>query len=471
MFGAIVLHEIRQQIRNKVFWILLPLILAMCLLAAFTHWQQQQSFSQSQRHWQSYNESLWQSQPDRHPHRVAHYGSMVFKPVSPLSFIDAGVGPYVGNALFLEAHRQNSAGIKQFQFSAGNLRLGYPTLATLLLAVWPLILIALACNTFSGEREQGTLRMTLALGVKWRTLFAGKVAAYGLLSFVLLLILFGAVALLLLISKAGSDAWWRLPALFGLYLAYCGLWTGGLVTVSSLCRNHQQSLWLLFSLWLLLVILIPRAIPTLTQMFYPIPDRASFEVATAQALAKLGDSHNPNDPHFAQFRGQILQQYKVDAVEKLPVNWRGLLMTEGERLTSEAFQALHGDLHQQIAQQDKLRNRLAWLSPYALTALLSARLAGTDAADFYAFEAQAEKFRYEMIQKLNHHHTHQIDFENDRAQKLGSAAWRDFSGFEFRALQLTQSLKNQHLLFVGLMVWLAATLTLGAGGKLREGAL
>lgn len=471
MFKSIVLHELRKQVRNKIFWILLPLILVLCLLAAFTHWQQQLSFSRSQEHWQAHNEDLWRSQPDRHPHRVAHYGSIVLKPVSPLSFIDAGVGPYVGNALFLEAHRQNSAGIKQFQFSAGNLRLGYPSLATLLLAIWPLILIALAYNTFSGERERSTLKMVLALGVKWRTLFAGKAVAYGLLSFVLLMILFCGIALLMFSLGVGRDTWWRLVALFGLYTAYCALWTGGVVTISSLCRNNQQSLWLLLSTWLLLVVLIPRVIPAVTQMVYPTPDHASFDVAIAQALTKLGDSHNPNDPHFAQFREQILQQYQVDAVEKLPVNWRGILMTEGERLASEAFQTLYDDLHRQFAHQDSLRNRLVWLSPYALTALLSSRLAGTDAADFYAFETQAEQFRYEMIQKLNHHHTHDIHFENDRTQKLGRAAWLDFSAFEFRPLKLVQSLQDQYLLFIWLIPWLAGILFFGARGTLRERTL
>lgn len=465
MLQSIILHELSQIARNKIFWILLPLVLVLFLMVVLTHWQQQQNFLQSQQRWRAHNEALWQSQPDRHPHRVAHYGSMVFKPVSPLSFIDAGVGPYVGNALFLEAHRQNSAGIKQFQYSAGNLRLGYPSLATLLLAVWPLILIALAYDTISGERERGTLNMALALGVKWRTLFAGKATAYGLLSFALLLILFGSVALLLLNSSVDRDVWWRLTALSGLYTAYCVIWTGGVVAVSSLSRTNQQSLWLLLSAWLLLVVLIPRVIPAIAQMIYPTPDRAGFEVATTQTLAKLGDSHNPSDPHFAQFREQILRRYQVDSVEQLPVNWRGLLMTEGERLTSEAFQAHYDALHQQFANQDNLRKRLVWLSPYALCALLSSRLAGTDAADFYAFETQAEKFRYDMIQKLNHYHTHDIDFENDRAQKLNREAWLDFSGFEFHPLKLKESLQRHHTLFFWLIPWLLTVVFFGAHGK------
>lgn len=461
MIPKILLHELRQQVRNKIFWILAPLTLTLALLVAFTHWQQQQSFLQSQQQWQQKNEELWQTQPDRHPHRVAHYGSMVFKPVSPLSFIDAGVNPFVGNALFLEAHRQNSASVKQIQFGASNLALGYPSLATLVLVLWPLILITLGYSTFSNERERGTLKMALALGVSWRALLLGKAAAYGLISLILLLILFGGVALMMLGVAASAEQWLRFTALFGLYGLYCGIWVMAVVAVSAVSRTNQLSLWSLLCSWLLVAVLIPRVIPVITEAIYPIPNRASFDVALAATLEKMGDSHNPNDPHFAQFREQVLQRYLANTVEELPVNWRGLLMTEGERLTSVAFQAHHDELHQLFDRQNAVRNSLAWISPYALAALLSSRLAGTDAGNVAEFERQAEAFRYDMIQKLNHHHTHEIQFHNDREQKLNQQTWLDFSGFEFKPQSLAVSLQQSGLLFLPLLPWLALLYCLG----------
>lgn len=470
MIRRILLHELRQQVRNKVFRVLLPLTLALAVLIAFTHWQQQQSFLQSQQQWQAKNEELWQTQPDRHPHRVAHYGSMVFKPVSPLSFIDAGVNPYTGNALFLEAHRQNSSSIKQFQFGASNLALGYPSLATLILAFWPLVLITLAYSTFSGERERGTLKMALALGVPWRAIFFGKALTYGLISMMLLIILFGGAAIWLLGISAEKDFWLRFTALFILYSVYCGIWIAAIVSASAISRTDQRSLWSLLCAWLLIVVLIPRIIPAIAHAIYPIPDRATFDVALAATLEKMGDSHNPNDPHFAQFREQILQQYNVDTVEELPINWRGLVMTEGERLTSVAFQTHYNELHQLFARQDALRDRVAWLSPYTLAKLLSSRLAGTDAADFYEFEKQAEAFRYDMIQKLNHHHTHDIQFENDRQQKLDHQAWLDFSSFRFQPPAVTQDFNRSVLLSVYLIPWLILMVFYGTRRKIMWSA-
>ncbi len=470
MVWQILLHELRQQARNKIFLILLPLTLVLAVLIGLTHWKQQQSFSQSQQKWQEKNEELWRSQPDRHPHRVAHYGSMVFKPVSPLNFIDAGVNPFVGNALFLEAHRQNSSSIKQFQFGASNLALGYPSLATLILALWPLVLITLAYSTFSGERERGTLKMALVLGVPWRAMFFGKAFAYGLISMTLLVILFGGVAFLLLQMAASADLWLRFGALFFLYNIYCGIWVAAVVSVSAISRTNQQSLWSLLCAWLLAVVLIPRFIPTISQTLHPLPDRATFDVALATTLEKLGNSHDPDDPHFSGFREQVLQQYNVSSVEQLPVNWRGLVMAEGERLTSVAFHTHYNELHGQFARQDSLRDKLAWLSPYALVKLLSSRLAGTAAADFYEFERQAETFRYDMIQQLNRHHTHDIRFENDRQQKLDRHALLDFSGFEFQPVSMANNARSG-VFVLYLIPWLALMLYLGSRRKLARSVI
>ena len=109
MLFTIARHELVEQWRHKTLKILLPLMLMLTVLVAFSHWQQQQDFIAVQQQWQETNDAKWEAQPDRHPHRAAHYGAMVFRVISPLSFIDAGVNPFVGNVLFLEAHRQNSS--------------------------------------------------------------------------------------------------------------------------------------------------------------------------------------------------------------------------------------------------------------------------------------------------------------------------------------------------------------------------
>ncbi|MGG7664152.1 hypothetical protein [Dyadobacter sp. BHUBP1] len=84
---------------------LFAVLLVVSLLAVFTGWQYVHNFNKQQHAAHQEVHDQWMNQPDRHPHRVAHYGYMVFREKSPLSFFDFGLDSYVGNSVFLEAHR------------------------------------------------------------------------------------------------------------------------------------------------------------------------------------------------------------------------------------------------------------------------------------------------------------------------------------------------------------------------------
>lgn len=432
MIWVICRHEIRQQLRGKSLWLLLPLLVILTAVVALTHWQQQRAFNASQAHWQAVNDELWRSQPDRHPHRVAHYGSLVFREASPLSFIDTGVNPYVGSALYLEAHRQNSAALTQFGVSASQLRLGHASAATVVLVLLPLLLIAIGFNSVSAERESGRCRLLSTLGVQTHQLLLGKGAAYFAIALIYLCVLFAIAAFFVLPSNAQA-VWSAMLWLFLLYAIYCLIWVGLVLAVSSVCANGAQSLTAQLGVWLLLVIVLPKAVPVVAERFYPHPDRALFEVQLHAALKKVGDSHNPNDPYFNAFREATLARYGVERVEDLPVNWNGLRMAEGERLTSEIFDQHYAQLQTTYAQQNTIANWAGLISPYLWALRLSERLSGTDAAAFHRFDQQAESYRYRLIQTLNQLHTEIIHHHNDKAQRASKDNWQRLPMFDYQA--------------------------------------
>jgi ABC-2 type transport system permease protein len=74
----------------------------------------------------------WEKSPDKHPHRMAHYGYVAFRENYPLSFFDFGMDSYLGNAVFLEAHRQNTVNFSEASFSSGLLRFGELSCALIL---------------------------------------------------------------------------------------------------------------------------------------------------------------------------------------------------------------------------------------------------------------------------------------------------------------------------------------------------
>ena len=117
---------------------------------------------------------MWLDKGDMNPHAAAHYGAFVFKPVQPLSAIDPGLDPFVGVFVFLEAHKQQLARHRPIEDATPTRRLGQLTPASAALVLLPLLVVSLTFSSFAAERDQGTLRPLLAMGVSRRSLLAGK---------------------------------------------------------------------------------------------------------------------------------------------------------------------------------------------------------------------------------------------------------------------------------------------------------
>lgn len=460
MLRAIFQQELQQQLRNRVMQFLLPGVMLLTLLVAVSHWYQQQVFDENQQYWQNQNDQAWLTQPDRHPHRAAHYGNLVYRPPAALAFIDAGVEPYIGNALFLEAHRQNSANFRQFSHSQSYMQLGYLSAATIVLVLWPLVLVALGYSALSREQEAGTLKQLVSLGVKPGHLLLGKGLVYLSFSLAFLLWVFAIASFFVISSHDTSDSWSRLALLFCLYLGYCCIWISFIMLASYWFKRSSKALAWTIIAWVFTVVILPKVSVLVADSKHPLPARSVYEVQTSLSIAKVGDSHNPNEPYFSEFRNSVLNKYGADKVEDLPVNWRGLVMAEGEKISSEVFQQHYKELLNTMDAQRKVAEQIGSFSPYLIVAQLSKRLAGTDATVFYGFEQQAEAYRYGLIQHLNHLHQHEIKLKDDRAQRLDKSHWRTFDSFQFDPLLLKQNIEGSYLLVVGLLLWLFAGFSL-----------
>jgi ABC-2 type transport system permease protein len=226
------------------------------------------------------------------------------------------------------------------------------------------------------------------------------------------------------------------------------------VLFSNWCRTNQQSLSALLLFWLLTVIVMPKMAYSLADMQYPIPDRAVFDIQTAQEIAKVGNSHDPDDPYYNEFREQVLAEYGVSRVEDLPVNWRGVLMQEGERITSEVFTQQYAKLMQIAEQQNQLVSKVAWFSPYLLANKLSSIFAATNADSFLHYENAAEQFRFNFIKQLNQMHAEQIDHAHDREQKVSNEHLANLQQFDYQSPTLQAELNLIYPPLLILLGWL-----------------
>jgi ABC-2 type transport system permease protein len=128
-------------------------------------------------HQQEEAEATFLDQPDRHPHRMVHYGHYVFRTPAPLAVFDPGVDTVTGQSMFLEGHRQNSAMFADARAEARTGGFGALSPAKLYHLFLPLLLIALGHAAILRERESRTLGPLLAQGVTGAQLFAGKALA------------------------------------------------------------------------------------------------------------------------------------------------------------------------------------------------------------------------------------------------------------------------------------------------------
>lgn len=367
-FTRIATNEIRHSLRNRSLLIACVSIAALLLLSAIIAQQNQAKLNAQRAAFQNQVRSNWLEQPDRHPHRVSHYGYLAFRPKAPLSFFDSGVDSFAGTSVYLEAHRQNTANFREANHSGGMLRFGELSPALVLQLLVPLAIFFLGFATITGERESGTLPMLLAQGVTWREIILGK--TLGVAAMALLITAPGTLLLLVWHWLAGGefrgDTLWRTLGLLVGYGLYLLIFAALAVLVSAWQQTSRSALTSLILLWVLFCVVVPRGAQTLGSSVAPAPAKAEFDARLESELAKEGDSHDPNDPHFAALRDATLKKYNVSDIKDLPFNYGAFVMLEAEKISSEIFRRHYGELLDTFRRQNRFSEWAAVLNPYLI---------------------------------------------------------------------------------------------------------
>ena len=455
--------ELRLMRRNRVAMLGLIMLLALSVIAALTSIAQRDNSDAIRARFQAQADKAFDGAPARHPHRMVHYGHFVFRPLPALAAFDPGVDAFTGNTIYLEGHRQNSANFGDVRQSSLLVRFGQLTPAFVLQALAPLMLIFIGCGIVARERERGTIRQLFAHGVSARTLLSGK--ALGLGGIAALMLLPAALALGWLIAAEGAPLAPSL-ALLGGFAAYLSIWVLLIVIASSLAAQARTALMALIGIWAFTAILLPRLAPDIALAVNPALTRLETDIAIKDDLRKMGDSHNPDDPYFNAFRERTLKQYGVEKVEDLPVNYRGLLAVEGEKLTSKLFDNYANRQFSAQESQSRFVDAAGLLSPAIALRRLSMSAAGTDLEGHRRFLAQAESYRFAIVQQLNQLQASAITYQDDsnrnkdpeagRRVRIDPENWREVPDFRYQAAATPDKLKAALPGMVMLLGWLVA---------------
>ncbi|MBL9213572.1 MAG: DUF3526 domain-containing protein [Opitutaceae bacterium] len=459
-FRSIARTEWQLLVRRRSYGVLLGAFSVVLAFATGLGVLRQDRELQQQRRYQALVREQWVGQPDRHPHRVAHYGTFAFKPVGPLAAFDPGVESFSGRVQFLEAHRQNAANFAEAGALSSAFRLGELSPAFVVHLLLPLVVIVLGYRILADDREAGRLRLLLAQGTPPGALLAGKAAglALGLAPFATTAAIALAASVVLGPGAEGAAAWIR----GGLVAAAAGLHLAGWLTLtlwaSARAATPVRALGGLVTLWAAVGIVLPRTAGAIAATQPPLPGKSEFAAQLAAEVHRLGDAHNPGDPVFARLRRETLARHGVDRVEDLPVNYGAIVMARGEELTAEAFARHFSAVTEQMERQEAVVHRAAWFAPYLAVRALSAAASGTDLRALTAFQRAAEAYRFSFVQALNALHRDKIRFTNDRAQRLAASHWAAFPDFHVRGPALTESLAGTAGCWAALAAWLLAPL-------------
>jgi ABC-2 type transport system permease protein len=456
-------EEWRRLRRERAARVALAVVLVVWVMSAFTAWDQRRDIAAERSRRQAQVDHEFEAQPDRHPHRMVHYGHFVFRPIHLLAAFDPGVDAYTGHTMFLEGHRQNSANFGDVRQSSLLLRFGRLTPAVVLQVLAPLVLIFLGHAALARERESGTLRLLLAQGLEPAQIVLGKLLA---MTGVGALLMVPALVGLAVVALAGSVPAVQAAVLAGAYLLWALIWAAGIAAVSAWCGRAQTALAALLVVWTASVVVVPRLAAELAAAGLPLPTRFETDIAIARDLAQIGDSHDPEDPYFNEFRKRLLARYGVSKVEDLPVNYKGLVAMEGERLTARLF-AEYADAGFDVQEaQLRLVDRWAVLSPVLALQRLSTAVSGTDLHAYRRFVEAAEQHRYRLVQSLNRLQAEKLDHAADRSSRdsrISQEHWHGMADFRHepepareavvRAMPAAGVLVSWTCAAVGLLLW------------------
>ena len=174
MIQSISKKEFISVVRDKQFLIVTLLTFFLVLISLVSSYQSMKLSQNIQFKAQAHADEEFKNQPDRHPHRVAYYGTFVFKTISPLSFFDPGLNSFTGNSIFLEAHKQNSVNFGIAEQATSLIRFGEFNPAMVFLILLPLIIVFLVHSSFPKESELGTLKILIVQGASIKNIMWEK---------------------------------------------------------------------------------------------------------------------------------------------------------------------------------------------------------------------------------------------------------------------------------------------------------
>jgi len=456
---VIILNEWKILFRNRsIVFISLIFILSILSLAWMSNLQSENQ-SKAQVAAEKHIRSQWDNLEPMNPHRAAHYGVYVFKPISILNSLDDGVSSITGNVLKLEGHVQNEIVHSEASQSIAISKFGKLKPSIILQYVVPLFLIFLSFGSITNDKETGRLKLIVLQGVSTEKLVLSKSISIWLYG--LMLIIFS-VLLQSLLGSLALDARLRLGLTFISYGLYYLIVVFLSTFISVSFRNNTSAISLLLATWIVWTIFLPKIWGNTVEKVHPLPSRQNFIAQMREDRSKGIDGHNPRDERRSKLEKEYLVKYKVDSLSQLPINFDGIVMQADEEYGNQVWDKHFGKNYLIYQKQKKLYQLSGLLNPFSSLQNLSMGFCGSDMIHHLDFLKKAENYRRYLIKTLNDKHAHGGSKTGEWRWTVDNAFFRSVKTFDYQTMLIKNHIGNYLFDIFALIAW-----TVFAGSLMR----
>ncbi len=255
-----------------------------------------------------------------------------------------------------------------------------------------LFVILMTFDAISGEKERGTLKLTLANSVPRHLVILGKITGGFAVVFVafLLPLLIGMAFMLGfypgILAELDADAWLRMLLIFVAYLLYLLVFFAVGLFVSALSQRSSTSFVVLLMIWIIFVVIVPGLSLTAAERLRPYEP---YTVLQTKAFKEIAEQRTEKMKKYndESLWGKAIQENKVPQLY-------GDMMREESAFRDGIMSTHNRRFERQQADQIGLAESLArTLSPTSAMSFAVQNLAGTGWARHYEYLSQLRRFQ------------------------------------------------------------------------------
>ncbi|MEW5795185.1 MAG: ABC transporter permease subunit [Candidatus Zixiibacteriota bacterium] len=315
--------------------------------------------------------------------------AIAFLPPDPLATLVSGVSNDIGRTAIVRGRGEPTVQDSRFSEDPIYAVFQFLDLEFLFKVILSLFAILLGYDAISGEKEQGTLRLSFANALPRHTYIVGKLLGSSALlgASLLIALIAGAVLLPIMAVPMSGGHWLSLFLIVLTGFLYFGVFLTLSVGVSALTQRSSSSFLVMLVIWIACVLIIPRVAVLTAGRAVEVPSVDEIASQIARYATQLRDEYFDalNDMSITMAGAE------GDPIQKLNQYMDSLTNVRQSKM-DELSGRLNERRHNAQERQSHLALGLARLSPTASLTLAISHLAGTSLALSERFHQDALEY-------------------------------------------------------------------------------